>query len=1101
MKNICITILIFLLSINCIQAQAPDGFNYQAVVRNNNGDLIVNSNVYFKFNIIQGSQTSIPVFTEIHYVPTDDLGQVNVVIGQGTAITGNFSELDWSLGNYYLGIELDSGNGYVAMGTTQLLSVPYALYSNKSGNSSSSPSLPNGTNDGDVLKWDSENQVWKVFPNDVFMGDLQINSYQPSVYSTYVDVGGEIVSDGGNSILSKGVVWSITPNPSIENDNKIVYGSGFGNFSVRISNLIPLTSYYYRSYVTSTSGTVYGQSFYFTTLDILSEISTAPVSNISTNSANSGVVIEENLGSQIIRSGIIWQPNHNDNFSLNDNVYINEQGPGVLQMDNLIRGNLYYVKSFAQNDLGISYGEELSFETLSEPPTVVTFTPSAGTNYIQTGGYVSDDGGSTITTKGVIFGTDENLNIENNIYPLYSCNSGNCTNTEFSRDFADGISPNTTYTVRAFASNKNGYGYGDIYYITTLAGKPEINSIGFDNVTTRSISMSSEIITDNGSEIIDFGVLISESSQELVIDNSNVVVNTEGETSQIGLFNSTFSNLYPDKTYFFRPYAINSIGISYGNIISQKTNYEPYFDFINPNTNSSLTPGAETSIEWMSNLGQKQISLEHWSEGEFVSIITNNSYANSSGISWYIDESFDYSDQHSLKAYDYNLIEFISESENFTVEKIFNLISPNGQSNPFQGSIDLVWQCNFNNKLKVELFKGNTLIYNYGDEVDSIDKLFEASIIDFDIESGEDYRFRVTDLESNNVYVTDFFSIISLQEPEIDSSIVQDFDPVIGKATVSGISIDINGSSLIEKGIVWGEDPDNLTIEGNKITSDTNNAEDFQIDINNISPLQVVYFKSYAINSAGVGYSESKIILTNKLSDHEENIYDIFSLDNGQIWTSNLKMTTFNDGTPLIKVETIEELKTINKAAYTYPENDINNVEKYGVHYNALALIGDHDGDDTTPEKSLIPLGWRAPDQLDFQSLADSYVSSELYSSTETSSTYTGPLNYQQTPTTTYYSPSNSSGFSAVFSGVSHTSQGPNQMLLWSSSLSGARFIGLNVVDECLYSNMSLTLSPNSSDNPDDYVSIWSSWRIYSDHPTCSVGNQSFSSIRLIYDQ
>ena len=122
-------------SLTQLQAQAPQGFNYQATVRNSTGDLIVNTNVYFKFNVMQGSQTSLPVFTEIHYVPTDDLGQVNLVIGQGTATTGAFSSIDWSLGSYYLGIELDTGSGYVAMGTTQLLSVPYALYAENSGNS------------------------------------------------------------------------------------------------------------------------------------------------------------------------------------------------------------------------------------------------------------------------------------------------------------------------------------------------------------------------------------------------------------------------------------------------------------------------------------------------------------------------------------------------------------------------------------------------------------------------------------------------------------------------------------------------------------------------------------------------------------------------------------------------------------------------------------------------------------------------------------------------------------------------------------------------------------------------------------------------------
>ena len=142
MKKFYAIICLTIASLTQLQAQVPQGFNYQATVRNSAGDLIVNTNVYFKFNVIQGSDTSVPIFTETHYVPTDDLGQVNLVIGEGTANTGVFSELDWSLGSYYLGIELDTGNGYVAMGTTQLLSVPYALYAENSGNSMpTTPSL------------------------------------------------------------------------------------------------------------------------------------------------------------------------------------------------------------------------------------------------------------------------------------------------------------------------------------------------------------------------------------------------------------------------------------------------------------------------------------------------------------------------------------------------------------------------------------------------------------------------------------------------------------------------------------------------------------------------------------------------------------------------------------------------------------------------------------------------------------------------------------------------------------------------------------------------------------------------------------------------
>jgi hypothetical protein len=116
-------------------AQAPQGFNYQATVRNSAGALIVNQNVFFKFNLMLNSASSLPVFSETHMTPTDDLGQVNLVIGTGTATTGIFSSINWGNGNYYLGIELNTGSGYVAMGTTQLLSVPYALYANSSGTS------------------------------------------------------------------------------------------------------------------------------------------------------------------------------------------------------------------------------------------------------------------------------------------------------------------------------------------------------------------------------------------------------------------------------------------------------------------------------------------------------------------------------------------------------------------------------------------------------------------------------------------------------------------------------------------------------------------------------------------------------------------------------------------------------------------------------------------------------------------------------------------------------------------------------------------------------------------------------------------------------
>ena len=260
--------LIFLLVISFnINAQVPQGFNYQATVRNSSGDLVMNQNVYFKFNILQGSQTAVPSYTEVHYVPTDDLGQVTLVIGQGSATTGDFSELNWSLGSYYLGIEIDAntGNGYVAMGTTQFFSVPYALYSESSGSSGSS-NLPDGTNDGDSLIWDSSTNNW-VVNNSEFCQIQLSTSESTDVAATSATLNGVISIDSGDcqppNSTSQGFVYGTNIQPNINDDTSVLANGA--SVSYNLQNLVGNTTYYYRSFLTNISGTYYGNEISFST--------------------------------------------------------------------------------------------------------------------------------------------------------------------------------------------------------------------------------------------------------------------------------------------------------------------------------------------------------------------------------------------------------------------------------------------------------------------------------------------------------------------------------------------------------------------------------------------------------------------------------------------------------------------------------------------------------------------------------------------------------------------------------------------------------------------------------------------------------------------
>ncbi len=111
-------------------AQTPNSFRYQAVVRNSSGVTLQTQNVNLKISLLQGSTAGTSVFTEEHAVTTNEFGLVNIEIGSGSNQSGTISGINWANGPYFIKIELDAtgGNSFVEMGTTQLLSVPYALY-------------------------------------------------------------------------------------------------------------------------------------------------------------------------------------------------------------------------------------------------------------------------------------------------------------------------------------------------------------------------------------------------------------------------------------------------------------------------------------------------------------------------------------------------------------------------------------------------------------------------------------------------------------------------------------------------------------------------------------------------------------------------------------------------------------------------------------------------------------------------------------------------------------------------------------------------------------------------------------------------------------
>lgn len=151
MKTLYSILLLMLVSI-LGYSQAPEAFNYQAVIRNASGDILTNTQIAVQASILQDSESGTAVYVERFNPTTNDYGLIALKLGMGTVQSGTFNSIDWGSHSYFIKIEVDPNNGtaYTSMGTSQLLSVPYALYA-KSGGSGGEDADADPTNEIQTL--------------------------------------------------------------------------------------------------------------------------------------------------------------------------------------------------------------------------------------------------------------------------------------------------------------------------------------------------------------------------------------------------------------------------------------------------------------------------------------------------------------------------------------------------------------------------------------------------------------------------------------------------------------------------------------------------------------------------------------------------------------------------------------------------------------------------------------------------------------------------------------------------------------------------------------------------------------------------------------
>lgn len=130
MKKINLSLLLLIATFVTTFAQVPDAFNYQAVVRSSSGSIVANSPVSFRISILTDSESGSVVYSETHSTTTNSFGLSTLKIGRGVVVSGTFDPSNWGTSLHFIKVEIDpsGGSSYILMGTSQLLSVPYAFH-------------------------------------------------------------------------------------------------------------------------------------------------------------------------------------------------------------------------------------------------------------------------------------------------------------------------------------------------------------------------------------------------------------------------------------------------------------------------------------------------------------------------------------------------------------------------------------------------------------------------------------------------------------------------------------------------------------------------------------------------------------------------------------------------------------------------------------------------------------------------------------------------------------------------------------------------------------------------------------------------------------
>lgn len=382
-----------------------------------------------------------------------------------------------------------------------------------------------------------------------------------NVSSSGASLRAALVSTGSSRVTHHGFVWATESGPTVAANGKCDLGDAREayDFSYQLSNLQAGTTYYVRAYAENDEGISYSTEHKFTTERAATApvVETGEVTNVKSQQAEAaGNLIDPGVTSGVTAHGHVWstQPAPTINDQKSDLGAKTTKGTFKSTLTALEPHTKYYVRAYARNQYGISYGEDVQFTTAYGDVTLTTTTPTNITQHSATaGGSITAFGGNTIEERGICWGRQADpTRTQNHVKAEGSDDSFTAQLTE--------LEENTTYHVRAYVITSTGatfYGQ-DVTFQTLYEVKmPTLSAVTATDVTYRTAKLTATVTSDGHGTLADAGFVYATTNAPTLADTK---VSCGAKTA----LTASLSNLQPETKYYVRAYATNEKGTAYG---------------------------------------------------------------------------------------------------------------------------------------------------------------------------------------------------------------------------------------------------------------------------------------------------------------------------------------------------------------------------------------------------------------------------------------------------------------------------------------------------------------------------------------------------------